>query len=1739
MDKLELLPGKPVIIKTQVGEEYSVVTNSGDTSDLLNNVIVKRVGNDIVLLYPNNIEIVFTDFYLVCLETEACSINLPAAEGGVFTLTGAESATDLGDGSSLIYVYGNTNTLLAMAKDNDALQSLFNSYDDAQISYLTSVEPVETSSSIGLLSSGILGIGALSGMSGDASNAPEVGSVTYDISAILGPLIDNGEGSIVSLYKADGTKLGEATFDVETQRFIFEDISSYTGVVIACLQDKDDTADYMDEATVQAKDIPTDLFLVTTVTAADQGQTVSFTITPLSAIAAMQAGVVVADNNVSISANTEQVSSANIAVANAFGLNNIELDRAEVKPTIDSAGVNTINSNTYGQVLALISAWEDATNATENGNDTITYFNNHFSATDLSNLVKAELVSAADIIELPRNEVIKLLNYSPTDSDLLQAIGKYANEIDSTAKNAPGLCAELLNEIEGIDGAVIGNEAAYEEYIVSNPSKFSETATLSEVQAMVHIVNAITYINKALGNNDMANPSIDHFVNADVTGVNESNLSAINELLTSKNTDAIDTTAEIQSVVNSYNTIFNAANGINDDDTKPEANDYSTIGVSGVNSIEKVSLMGDILDIKTSSDVDSLAKLQGLVDIVNKIMQHSESTPQLITQNELESIGITNLTPDRTQDLLSKIANTLNDNSVIDTLSEIQAMVDTTAPIASINLDKVTTDAIININEADMPNITITGEVSDDVKEGDMVSLLVNGKTYTGNVLTDNTFSIEVASGDLASDTRISASVTITDTAGNSTTATNATTYSVDTTPPSASISLDTIATDNIINASEANQDITITGTVGDDVQEGDAVILTVNSTEFIGEVLADNTFSISVSGSDLASDTSISASVTITDTAGNSNTATDAKTYSVDTTPPSASITLDTVSTDNIINASESSQDINITGTVGDDVQEGDAVILTVNSTEFIGEVLADKTFSIAVSGSNLASDTSISASVTTTDTAGNSTTATETKTYSVDTTPPNASITLDTITTDNIINASEANQDITITGTVGDDVQVGDTVTLTVNGQTSTGLVQEDNTFSIAVSGSDLAADTSISASVTITDKAGNITTATDDNSYSVDITPPSASITLDTIATDNIINASESTQNITITGTVGNDIQAGDTVTLTINGQSTEGQVNENGTFSIALAGSDLASDTSISASVTTTDTAGNSTTATVDKSYSVDTTPPSASITLDDVTDDNTINASEADQEQEIAITGAVTVDGDVQAGDTVTLTVNDQSTEGQVNENGNFSIAVSGSNLALDADTSIEASVTTTDTAGNSTTVTVDKIYSVDTQAPTLSLSSPNDGEEDVAVSSNIVLTFSEDVNVGSGDIVIYSSDGTAFETIAVTDSDKVTVNDAQVTINPSNNFASSTEYYVQIAATAFEDSSGNPYAGITDTTTLNFTSGQPQLGIDNYILTDTTNSGINLNLINPIEYDGKYYYFLDQNNNNTPNGGFSPADGVSHDALDDLLNNGDDTIVTQQGFEGHDGTDDERSVVIDGFTLILPTTAELQDLFNNVDVDSDENGYPFYYYWSSDTTVNSETHHTLMADGGNPSGSGDTQKNIVIFQIMQSPVSQVGVENFSLNDTITGEINLDLIFLSEFADKNYYYLDHDGDGSMTTDDHITFKNLEGLLNNGDDITVLPEQEVNDDHRSIIIDGFKLVLPGAMELVDYFQSGEYPHDEGESWSANPWDQAPNHHWVINWQNNEAGYSAEADSNSYPVIFQVIPLSNIIA
>ena len=109
----------------------------------------------------------------------------------------------------------------------------------------------------------------------------------------------------------------------------------------------------------------------------------------------------------------------------------------------------------------------------------------------------------------------------------------------------------------------------------------------------------------------------------------------------------------------------------------------------------------------------------------------------------------------------------------------------------------------------------------------------------------------------------------------------------------------------------------------------------------------------------------------------------------------------------------------------------------------------------------------------------------------------------------------------------------------------------------------------------------------------------------------------------------------------------------------------------------------------------------------------------------------------------------------------------------------------------------------------DATAPTLSSSNPSDGATAVGVSSNIVLTFSENIAAGTGDIII--SDGASdTRTIPVSDA-QVSISGTTLTINPTADLNSSTGYYVQIASTAIDDLSSNSYAGISDTTTLNFT----------------------------------------------------------------------------------------------------------------------------------------------------------------------------------------------------------------------------------------------------------------------------------------------------------------------------------------
>lgn len=116
----------------------------------------------------------------------------------------------------------------------------------------------------------------------------------------------------------------------------------------------------------------------------------------------------------------------------------------------------------------------------------------------------------------------------------------------------------------------------------------------------------------------------------------------------------------------------------------------------------------------------------------------------------------------------------------------------------------------------------------------------------------------------------------------------------------------------------------------------------------------------------------------------------------------------------------------------------------------------------------------------------------------------------------------------------------------------------------------------------------------------------------------------------------------------------------------------------------------------------------------------------------------------------------------------------------------------------------------------DPNPPTVSSLSPSDNATAVGVGANLVVTFSKNVARGTGNITIKNLDTSELTVIPVGDS-QVSVSNAVLTINPSNNLAASTAYAIHIDATAIKDLANNPFAGISDDATWNFTSGVPDL----------------------------------------------------------------------------------------------------------------------------------------------------------------------------------------------------------------------------------------------------------------------------------------------------------------------------------
>ena len=104
--------------------------------------------------------------------------------------------------------------------------------------------------------------------------------------------------------------------------------------------------------------------------------------------------------------------------------------------------------------------------------------------------------------------------------------------------------------------------------------------------------------------------------------------------------------------------------------------------------------------------------------------------------------------------------------------------------------------------------------------------------------------------------------------------------------------------------------------------------------------------------------------------------------------------------------------------------------------------------------------------------------------------------------------------------------------------------------------------------------------------------------------------------------------------------------------------------------------------------------------------------------------------------------------------------------------------------------------------------PGLASSSPADGATGIALDANIILTFTENIQAGTGNITLFKSDGSSVQVFDVVSD--VSISGSTITLNPTADLIANQSYYIQVDATAIEDLSSNAFAGITDNTTLNF-----------------------------------------------------------------------------------------------------------------------------------------------------------------------------------------------------------------------------------------------------------------------------------------------------------------------------------------
>ncbi|EGE7148050.1 Ig-like domain-containing protein, partial [Escherichia coli] len=627
------------------------------------------------------------------------------------------------------------------------------------------------------------------------------------------------------------------------------------------------------------------------------------------------------------------------------------------------------------------------------------------------------------------------------------------------------------------------------------------------------------------------------------------------------------------------------------------------------------------------------------------------------------------------------VSATVNDKAGNPGSASHNLAVDTTAPVLTINT--VAGDDIIN--DAEHAQALVISGTSSGGEAGDVVSVVLNGKTYTTTLDASGNWSVGVPAADVTALGSGAQTITasVSDRAGNSDDASRTVTVSLS----APVISINTIAGDDVINATEKGSDLALSGT--SDQPAGTAITVTLNGQNYSATTDASGNWSVTVPASAVSAlgEATYSVTASVTNAQGNSSTAS----HNVQVNTALPGITINPVATDDIINASEAGSAQTISGQVTG-AAAGSTVTVELGGKTYTATVQADLSWNVSVPAADWQAlgngELTVNASVT--NAVGN--TGSGTRDITIDASLPGLRV--DTVAGDDVVNIIEHAQAQVITGS-SSGFAAGTALTVVINNQTYAATVLANGSWSVGVPATDVSNWPAGTLNITVSgaNSAGTQTSIT--HPLTVDLT--AVAISMNSITSDDAINAAEKGAALTLSGST-SGVEAGQTVTVTFGGKTYTTTVAANGSWSTTVPAADLAAlrDGDASAQVRVTNVNGNSATATHE--YSVDSAAPT--VTINTIASDNIINASEA--------AAGVTVSGTstAQTGQTLTVTLNGTNYQTTVQTDGSWSLTLPASDLTALANNGYTLTATVSDLAGNLGSAS--KGVTVDTTAPVIS-----------------------------------------------------------------------------------------------------------------------------------------------------------------------------------------------------------------------------------------------------------------------------------------------------------------------------------------------------------------------------------------------------------------------------------------------